>query len=80
MRFYLLILDLSSGDIDVLFRKLSPIPISTRLFPTFYSIRLSVPGFMLRSLICLDLSFLQGHKYGSIYILLHADIQSDQHK
>jgi hypothetical protein len=30
---------------------------------------------MLRSLIHLDLSFIQGDKYGSIWILLHADIQ-----
>jgi hypothetical protein len=34
---------------------------------------------MLRSLIHLDLSFVQGNKYGSICILLHADIQLDQH-
>ena len=34
---------------------------------------------MLRSLIHLDLSFVQGDKYGSICILLHADIQLDQH-
>ena len=27
----------------------------------------------------LDLSFVQGDKYGSICILLHADIQLDQH-
>jgi hypothetical protein len=33
----------------------------------------------LRSLIHLDLIFMQGDEYGSIFILLHADIQSYQH-
>lgn len=37
--------------------------------------RFNVTGCTLRSLICLDLSFIQGHKYGSILILLHVDIQ-----
>jgi hypothetical protein len=32
---------------------------------------------MLRSLIHLDLSFVQGDKYGPIFILLHVDIQLD---
>ena len=35
---------------------------------------------MLRSLVHLYLSFVQGDKYGSICILLHADIQLDQHQ
>ena len=34
---------------------------------------------MLMSLIHLDLIFVQGDKYESIWILLHADIQLDQH-
>ena len=34
---------------------------------------------MLRSVIYLDLSFVQGDNYVSICILLHADIQLDQH-
>jgi hypothetical protein len=63
----------------VLFRKLTPVPVSSRLFPTFSSIRFSVSGFMLRSLIHLDLSFVQGDKYGSIFILLHRDSQLEQH-
>ena len=42
-------------------------------------IRFCVSGFMLRSLIHLDLSFMQGDKYGSVYVLLHADIQLYQH-
>jgi hypothetical protein len=64
----------------VLFRKLSPESMCPRLFTTSSSIRLSVSGFMLRSLIHLDLSFLQGEKYAfSICILLHADMQFNQH-
>jgi hypothetical protein len=39
------------------------VPMSSRLFPTFSSVRFSVSGFMLRSLIHLDLSFVQGDKY-----------------
>jgi hypothetical protein len=34
---------------------------------------------MLRSLIYLDLSFVQGDKHGSIFILLHTDHQLNQH-
>jgi len=34
---------------------------------------------MLRSLIHLDLSFVQGDKYKSICILLHVDIKLDQY-
>ena len=37
--------------------------------------RFSVPSFMVKSLINLDLSFVQGDKYESIFILLHVDIQ-----
>jgi hypothetical protein len=50
----------------------------SRLFPTFSSVRLSVPGFLLSSLIHLDLSFVQGDKCECICILLHSDIQFDQ--
>jgi hypothetical protein len=49
---------------------------SSRLFPNFSSIRFSVSGFMLRSLIHLNLSFVQSNKYGSIFIFLHTDSQS----
>ena len=51
----------------------------SNVLPTFSSIRFSVAGFMLRCLIHLDLSFLHGDTYGSIFILLHVDIQLDQH-
>jgi hypothetical protein len=50
-----------------------------RLFPTFYSIRLSVSGFIWRPLIHLGLSIVQGDKNGSICILLHADHHLNQH-
>jgi hypothetical protein len=62
-----------------LFRKFAPVPMSSRLFPNFSSIRFSVSGFMYWSLIHLDLSFVQGDKYGSIFILLHTDSQLNQH-
>jgi hypothetical protein len=50
-----------------------------RLSPTFSSINFSVSGLMWRSLIQLDLSFVQGHKNGSIHILLHDNGQLCQH-
>jgi hypothetical protein len=34
---------------------------------------------MLRSLIHLNLSFMQGDKYGFMFILLHEDVQVAQH-
>jgi len=52
----------------------------SRLFPTFFSINLSVSVLMWRSLINLDLSFVQGDKNGSICILLHAGFQLNQHQ
>jgi hypothetical protein len=42
-------------------------------FPTYFSISFSVSGFMRRSLIHLDLSFVQRDKNGSICIRLHAN-------
>jgi hypothetical protein len=39
----------------------------------------SVSVFMLRSLIHLNLSFVQGDKYVSIFIILHTDKKLDQH-
>jgi hypothetical protein len=49
--------------------------ISSRLSPTFSSISFSVSGFLWRSLIHLDLSFVQGDKNESIHILLHDNHQ-----
>jgi len=53
-------------------------PMYSRLFPTFSSISFSVSSFMWRSLIHLELSFVQGDKYRPICILLHADLQWNQ--
>ena len=79
IRSHLLIIDHNIWAGDVLFRKLSPIPIYSRLFPTFPFIIFSVSSFMLRSLIHLDLSFVQCDKYGCICICLHAGIELYQH-
>jgi hypothetical protein len=59
MRSNLSILDVTAQAIAVPFRNFPPVPISSRLFPTFSSINVSVSGFMWRSLIHLDLSFVQ---------------------
>ena len=67
MRSHLSILDLTAQATAVLFRNFSSVPISSRLFPTFSSINFSVFGFMWRSLIHLDLSFVQGNKNGLIH-------------
>ena len=79
IRSYLLILDFGAQTIGILFRKLSPVSTSSKPFSSFCSIRLSMLDFTLRSLIHLDLSFVQSDKHGSIYVLLYADIQLDQH-
>jgi hypothetical protein len=56
-----------------------PVPMSLRVSPTFSSINFSVSGFMWRSLVHLDLSFVQGDKNGSIHNLLHDNCQLCQH-
>jgi hypothetical protein len=48
--------------------------------PTFSSINFSVSCFMWSSLIHLDLTLVQGDKYGSIRILLHDNKQLCQHQ
>jgi hypothetical protein len=54
----------------VLFRKFPPVPMHSRFLPTFSSIRLSASGFMLRSLIHVDLALCR-----TIYIgQLHSSI------
>ena len=58
----------------VIFRKWFPVSMHSSVLPTFSSIRFSVAGFMLRSLIHLDLNFMHGDRYGSTSILLHVDI------
>jgi hypothetical protein len=79
MRFYLPILDLTAKVIANPFRCISPVPISSRLFPTFSSIRFSVSGFLLCSLIHVDLIFVQVDKNGSIPLHLHDKCQLSQH-
>jgi hypothetical protein len=81
MRSHLSILDLTAQAIAVLFRNFSAVPISSRLFHTFsyININFSFSGFMWRSLIHLDLSFVQGDNSGSIHILLHDNRQLCQH-
>ena len=59
---------LSACAIGILFRKSFPIQISSKLVPTFFSIRFSVSSFMLKFLIHLDLNFVHRDKYGSIWI------------
>jgi hypothetical protein len=44
-----------------------------RLFFTFSIIRFSVSGFKMRSMIYLDLNFVQGFKYILICFLLYAE-------
>jgi hypothetical protein len=51
----------------------------SREFSNLSSIILSVTGIMQSYLIHLDLSYVQGNKYGFIFILLHPDNQLDQH-
>jgi hypothetical protein len=55
------------------------VPMLSRIFPTFSSIRFNVSGVTLMSVIHLDLCFVQSYKYGSICILLYAAIQLDKH-
>jgi hypothetical protein len=61
-----------------LFRMLSPVPINSRLFVNFSSIKLSMSGFMLKSLIHVDLSCEHSDRYGVLCILLYADSQFEQ--
>jgi hypothetical protein len=48
-------------------------------FPTFSPLRVDVSGFMLRYLIHLDLKFVKGEKYESIFISLHIESQLSQY-
>jgi hypothetical protein len=79
MRFYLLILDLSDWAIYALLKKLSPVLTSLKLFPIFCSIRLSVLVLFWGLWSTWTWGFFQEDKHGSICILVHADIQLDQH-
>ena len=59
MRSHLIVVHLLVFTIGVLLR-ISPVPMRSRLFPTFTSIRFNVSGFMLRILIHFVLSFCAG--------------------
>ena len=78
-RSHLFIVSLIVCATRVLLRKWSPVPMSCRLLSTFSSIRFNVVRLILRSLIHLDLSFVHGDRYGSIFIPLEVDIQICQH-
>ena len=52
----------------LIFRKWSPVLMCSSILPTFSSVRFSMAGFMLRSLMDLDLSFVHGDRYGSILL------------
>ena len=56
-RSHLLTVSLSVCAAEVIFRKWFPVPIRSSLLLSFFSIRFSVAGFTLRSLIHLNLSF-----------------------
>jgi hypothetical protein len=77
MRFHLFIVSLRPSALDVLFRKTS-MPVHSVVFPSCSPFRFSVSGFMLPSLIPLDLSFLQGYKHLSTFILWHVVLQFGQ--
>ena len=62
-----------------IFRKWSPVPMDWRVLPTFSSIRFSVVGFILWSLIHLDLSFVHRVRIWIYFYFLHVAIQLDQH-
>jgi hypothetical protein len=79
MRSHLLIDDLSACAIGVPLGSCLLCQCIQGYSSTFYSIKFSVSGFMLRSLIHVDLSFVQGDTCRSICVLLHANIQLDQH-
>ena len=76
---HLLIFDLRAWAIGVLFRKFSPEPMCSKVFPTFSFNSFSVSCLMWRYLFHFHLIFEQGDKKGSIFILLHAECQLDQH-
>lgn len=73
MRSLLLVIYLSTYTVGGMLRKWSPVPMHSNLFPIFSSIRFSVAGLMLRSLV------VQNDSYQFICILLHAYSHLVQH-
>ena len=78
-RSHLFIVALIVCATGVLPRKWCPVPMCFRLFPTFSSIRFGDVRLVLRSFIHLNLSFVHGDRYGSIFIFLQVDIQFCPH-
>ena len=74
--FHFLIVFLYVCASGVIFRKWFPMPICSRLLPTFSSMRFSMVGFMLMSLIHLDLSFVHGD-FTSQYPVISAPFVED---
>ena len=78
-RCHLSIVALSIYSTDAIFRTWSSVPMHSRILFTFSSIKFSVTGFIVRSLIYLDLIFVHGDRYGSTGIFLHVDIYLCHH-
>ena len=62
MRSHLLFVALRVYATGVIFRKWCPLPMGSRLLSTLFSIRFSVTGFMLKSLIQMYLIFVHGDR------------------
>jgi hypothetical protein len=77
--FHMTVVELRAYAIGILFRNFSPVPMWLSLFAPFSSISFSVSGFIWRYFIHLDLRFVQGDRNRSIFILLHANFQLNQH-
>ena len=80
-RSHLLIVSLIVCATGAIFRKWSPVSMRSNVFPTFSFMRFSMVGFMLRSLIHLDLSFVYDDRYGSFsffYMLISKKCKSKQ--
>ena len=60
----------------LIFRKWSPVPVHSSVL-LFYEVQCG--WFYVEVLIHLDLRFVHGNRYGSLFILLHVDIQLCQH-
>jgi hypothetical protein len=80
---HLLIVDISTCVNGSLFRNWFPVPIYSKLLPTFSSVRFSFSDvevfilllYTIKLSILFGFEFLQDDKYGSICILLHTVIQ-----
>jgi len=62
-----------------LFRKSFPVPTYSIIFSSFSSIRFGLSGLLVRSFIHLELNFMQGDRFRSVCIHLHAALQFVQH-